>query len=120
MSIWNRSILVISAVFCLCGADMRTAQAEEAKEPPNFYQPGAGYEKEPTYTFTGVIRKMPEQGKVGFWVIDDRLVAVSSMTVIDGPAAVGSSVTIKGLLQHTDFLALTITVTESKSADKKE
>lgn len=117
MSIWKRSILgAVAVCFVLC-ANKGTARAEEEKEPPHFYQPGAGYEKEPTYTFTGAIRTMPEQGKVGHWVIDDRLIVVSSMTVIDGPAAVGSRVTVKGLLQHTDFLALTITVAESKSED---
>ncbi len=82
-------------------------QAEE-QERPHFHQPGAGYDKEPTYTFTGVIRKLPEKGKVGIWVIDDRFIVVTSMTVVHGKAAVGASVKVKGVLQNTDFIALTI------------
>ncbi|CAK8711963.1 hypothetical protein GCAAIG_01270 [Candidatus Electronema halotolerans] len=106
-----RSIFVLlAALSFLCAG---AAQAEE-RERPHFYQPGAGYEKEPTYTFTGVIRKLPEKGKVGIWVIDDRLIVVTSMSQIHGTAAVGASVTVKGVLQDTDFLALTIEVAASK------
>jgi hypothetical protein len=109
----HRSIFVLLTVLSfLC---VGTAQAEEQQDRPHFYQPGAGYEKEPTYTFTGVIRKRPEKGKVGIWVIDDRLIVVTSMTVIHGKAAVGASVNVKGVLQNTDFVALSLEVADSKS-----
>jgi hypothetical protein len=109
----HRSISVLlAALSFLCAG---TPQAEE-QERPHFYQPGAGYEKEPTYTFTGVIRKLPEQGKVGIWVIDDRLIVVTSMTQIHGKPLAGASVKVTGVLQNTDFLALTI----EAAADSKD
>jgi hypothetical protein len=120
MSSQNRSIssafLVVAAVFALCAG---AAQAEEGSrneqppEKPHFYQPGSGYEQEPEYKFSGVIKKMPEKGTAGKWVIDDRLIVVTPMTVINeklGKATVGTSVAVKGVLQGIDFMALGVEV----------
>ena len=110
----HRTIFILLAVLSFLCAGIVQAEAEQ--ERPHFYQPGAGYNQEPTYSFTGVIRRLPEKGKVGIWVIDDRLIVVTSLTVVHGKAAIGASVTVKGVLQNTDFLALTIEVAvDSKS-----
>lgn len=120
MSSQNRSassvLFALAAVFALCAG---AAQAEESSrnepppEKPHFYQPGSGYEQEPEYKFIGVVKKMPEKGMAGTWVIDDRLIVVTPMTVINeklGKAAVGTSVAVKGVLQGIDFMALRIEV----------
>jgi hypothetical protein len=95
-------------------------QAEESgqNEPPRppFFQPGQGYEQEPEYKFSGLIRKLPASGMAGVWVIDDRLIVVSSMTNITeekAKVAVGATIDVRGVLQRTDFVATKIEVTGS-------
>ncbi len=109
---YSQIFVVLTALVACFSAG--TVQAEEQPRP-HFYQPGAAYEKEPVYTFTGIIRKLPEKGTVGIWVIDDRFIAVTSMTLIQGKVAVGASVEVKGVLQGVDFLALSIAIKDSKN-----
>jgi hypothetical protein len=91
-----------------------SGQNEQAR--PHFFQPGQGYEQEPEYKFSGVIRKLPASGMAGVWVIDDRLIVVSSMTNITeekAKVAVGATIDVRGVLQRTDFVATKIEVTGS-------
>jgi hypothetical protein len=105
---------LVMLVTCLVCCHAWPVLAEEQSRP-HFYQPGSAYEKEPVYTFTAVVRKLPEKGTVGIWVVDDRYIAVTSMTKIQGNVVVGANVEVKGVLQGTDFLALAVTVKDSKS-----
>jgi hypothetical protein len=90
------------------------SQKEQPPAKPSFFQPGAGYKKEPEYKFTGVIRKLPEGGMAGTWVVDDRLIVVTPMTEINednSKIALGVEVEVNGLLRGMDFIALHIKVT---------
>lgn len=105
----RNAFLIIVAGLAFCAG---IAQAEEP-EQKHFYQPGQGYEQEPEYKFSGVIRKMPASGMAGIWTIDTRLVLVTPMTNIkqeQGKVIVGASVEVKGVLRGIDFVALEIEV----------
>jgi hypothetical protein len=82
------------------------------------YQPGAGYEREPEYTFEGVIKALPADRHLGVWTVDDRQIMVFPGTMIkeaQGKAAVGVKVKVKGILRDLNFMAAEI---EIKSGDK--
>jgi hypothetical protein len=120
MNSQNRSISVFFALTAILAVFTgRVAQAEERsqdKQQKPFFTPGQGYEQEPEYKFSGVIRQIPTNGVAGVWIIDDRLIVVSPLTVIKeekAKAAVGASVDVKGLLKGMDFMATEIEVTGS-------
>jgi len=101
--------LLLAAAFWCAG----TAHAEEQKPQQHFYQPGQGYEQEPEYKFSGLIRQLPADGAVGIWIVDDRQIVVTPMTVLkeeSGKAAAGAAVEVKGVLKGISFMATAIEV----------
>ncbi|MGX9728706.1 MAG: DUF5666 domain-containing protein [Candidatus Electronema sp. VV] len=101
--------LLFAAALCCAGA----AQAEEQPHGKPFYQPGQGYEQEPEYKFSGLIRQLPADGTVGSWIVDDRQIVVTPLTVLkeeQGKAAAGTTVEVKGVLKGISFIATEIEV----------
>lgn len=107
------SIAALFAVMLFCAG---TAQAEEQTPQPqqqHFYQPGQGYEQEPEYKFSGLIRQLPADGAVGIWIVDDRQIVVTPLTALkeeQGKATVGAAVEVKGILQGINFMATEIEI----------
>ncbi len=107
----SAALLFAAALSCA-----RTARAEEPERRP-FYQPGQGYEQEPEYKFSGLIRQLPAEGTVGSWIVDDRQIFVTPLTVLkeeQGKAAVGAAVEVKGVLKGISFMATAIEVKAAK------
>jgi hypothetical protein len=111
--------IIASAAVILLGAG--TALAEEPPQQQHYHQPGQGYEREPEYSFSGVIKKMPEKGLVGVWAVDDRLIVVTPMTALkeeQGKAAVGAEIAVRGMLRGIEFVALDIEVKGGQNGQK--
>ncbi len=105
----------IAVLFVFLAAFSGTTQAEEQK--PHFYQPGQGYEREPEYKFSGLIRQLPTDSTVGIWIVDDRQIVVTPLTVLkeeQGKAATGATVEVKGVLKGISFIATEITIKAAK------
>lgn len=126
MSTPTRTIFILLAAVLAFAAGNALAEEDSkdaAPQRPHFYQPGSGYEQEPEYKFNGVIRKLPESGASGTWIVDQRLVLVTPLTAIKddkGKIAVGAAVEVKGLLKGIDFMATAIEVKSSSPENKEE
>lgn len=113
----STAALFAAVLFCT-----GTAQADEQKPQQHYHQPGQGYEREPEYNFSGLIKRMPEKGLVGVWAVDDRLIVVTPMTALKeekGKVAVGAEIAVRGMLRGIEFVALEIEVKGSGKDDKK-
>ncbi len=120
MSSQRSKIAVLAAVLALrAGAALaeegNSSQAPQFRQP--YYQPGQGYEQEPEYKFSGLIRQRPADKTAGSWIVDDRQIVVTPLTVLkeeQGKAAAGAAVTVKGVLKGISFIATEIEVKAAK------
>lgn len=108
-------IAAVLIVFAKAGHAEDRSDEERAEQyrREKHYQPGDGYEREPEYTFEGVIKQLPADKTLGIWTIDDRQIMVFPGTQIkegNGKAAVGAKVKVKGILKDLNFMASEIEV----------